>query len=99
MRAEYYIDLIIALETSDESRKKIVKQIRKQFEKDAKANTVFDETHVAKSLLQGAVDVTTVLANISSLISPANSLGKVMVGLISKGKTLIEGHNACSAEE
>lgn len=79
IRAEYYIELVVMLEDA-ESRKKVIKELKKSF----KEEDVFDERHIGESIIKGAVDITTIIANISTVISPENYLWKSFVDMIKK---------------
>lgn len=81
IRAEYYIALILNIE-DEKSCKRIVKELKKQFKKDNKKETAFDENNIGKSLIEGTVNITSIAANISSLISPANYLGASLIKLL-----------------
>ncbi len=83
IRAEYYIDLVIRLE-DEESREKVIREMRKFFRENDKED-VFDEKQLGKSLMNAALDITTLAANISSLISPVNTIGSALMGLLRKG--------------
>lgn len=83
IRAEYYIDLIVALE-SEESRKNIIKNLKDHFKENGKDDSTFDESNIGKSLIESALNVTTVAANLSSLISPENLIGKALISLLIK---------------
>ncbi|MCD8378961.1 MAG: hypothetical protein LUC95_01245 [Lachnospiraceae bacterium] len=82
IRAEYYIDLVIGLEEPD-SRKKVIRELKKFFRENDK-DEVFDENEIGKSIMNAALDVTTLAANLSSLLSPANAIGTALVGLLKK---------------
>ena len=83
LRVEYYIDLVVALE-SDSSRKKIIKEMKKQFKDEGKDDTLFDERNIGKSLMDATVNITTVAANIRGMLSPENLIGAALVKLLSK---------------
>ena len=83
IRAEYYIDLVVALEP-EQTRKKVIKVLKKQFSESGKDDTVLDEKNIGKSLLDSAVEITSIAANISSIISPANPLWPALCNLLSK---------------
>lgn len=74
MRVEYFLELCIMLESED-NRKHIIKELRKEFKKNQKENSVFDEKHIGKTILNGTINITTILANIASIISPENVVG------------------------
>lgn len=82
IRAEYYIDLVLAVEDKD-NRKKIIKELKKDFKKSGADDDAFDELEIGKSLIESAVNVTSIMANISGLISPGNYIGKALAALIS----------------
>ena len=79
IRAEYYIDLIISLE-EDASRKEIIKKIKDSCKKDV----LFDERNIGKTLIRAAVDVTTLAANLCSIISQENHIGIALMNLLTK---------------
>ncbi len=81
LRAEYYIDLIIALE-SEENRKAVIKSLKKLFKDSGKEDGVFQEKEIGKSLLKGTINITEVVANLSSIISPENIIGTALINLI-----------------
>lgn len=81
LRVEYYIDLVISLE-DDASRKKIIKELEKLFKNSEKENIKFDEKNIGKSLIDGAVNITTIIANISSMFSPGNIIAGSLIKLI-----------------
>lgn len=81
LRAEYYIDLIIALEP-EEKRKAIIKSLRKLFKKNGAEDNIFQEKEIGKSLLNAAINITDVAANLSSVISPENIIGTALLNLI-----------------
>ena len=56
--------------------------IKKDYKEQCKDDKPFDDKNIGKSLISGAVNVTAVLANISSLISPNNEIFKMLTGLI-----------------
>ncbi len=75
IRVEYYIDLIV-LNEDEETRKKIRKKIKKQFNTDNKEE--FDELNLGKSIIKNSVDVVSVINNISEMISPGNIIGNAV---------------------
>lgn len=83
LRAEYYIDLIISLETED-SRKIVIKSLKKQFKDSGKDEDAFDEKNIGKSLIDLSVNVTTIAANLTSIISPQNTVGVALLNLLTK---------------
>ena len=83
LRGEYYIDLIISLET-EESRKTIIKSLKKHFKDSGKDDEAFDEKNIGKSLIDLSVNVTTIAANLTSVISPQNTVGVALLNLLTK---------------
>lgn len=83
IRAEYYIDLVLAVE-DEGNRKKIIKELKKEFKKSGADDDAFKESEIGKSLIEGTVNVTSIMANISGMISPGNNIGKALASLIIK---------------
>ena len=83
IRAEYFIALVIKAEP-EKSRKQIVDFLKAQFKESSKTDRKFEEKNIGKSLIEGACNITTIAANISSLISQENYVGKAVLKLISK---------------
>ena len=72
IRQEYFLMIAVELEP-EENQKKIIKRIKKELHShnaDDKAfDKAFDKKRVANSIIDGTVNVTTILANISSLFT------------------------------
>lgn len=83
LRAEYYIDLILTLET-EKTRKKAIKELKKQFKADGKEDYAFDERYIGKSLIDIGVNITTIAANLSAVISPENYIGVALIKLLTR---------------
>ena len=83
LRAEYFVALIIASEP-ESNRKKIIKELKKQFDDTAKTERQFEERNIGKSLIDAACDITSIAANISSLLSPGNIIGDAVINLLLK---------------
>lgn len=81
IRVEYFIDLLISLET-EYKRNEIVTMIKSVFKEQTKSEKQFDDKNIGKTLIDGAVNVTTILANISTIISPANSIFGALSNLL-----------------
>lgn len=82
LRVEYYIDLIVSLE-SEVTRKKIIAELKKQIRAEGKDDKLFEDNNIGKSLLETTANITTVAANISSLVSPENLIGVALMKLLS----------------
>lgn len=81
LRAEYFIALVVASET-EKTRKQIIKFLKAQFRETNKNEKEFDEKDIGKTLINAACNVTSVAANISSLISPDNLIGRALMKLL-----------------
>ena len=81
LRAEYYIDLVVALEPKD-NREKIKKSLKKLFKDNGKEDDVFQDKKIGKSILNASVNIIDIVANLSSIISPTNVVGKALFELI-----------------
>lgn len=73
MRVEYFIDLIVSIEP-DKNRNEIIKEIKENYKKQTKSEKQFDERNIGKTIIDGAVNITTILADISTFISSGNVL-------------------------
>ncbi len=73
IRIEYFIELV-ALVSDEESKKKIIKSIKEQIKKTDKNESIFDEKNIGKSLIDLAVNGTSIIANISSAMSNGNPI-------------------------
>lgn len=81
IKAEYYIDLVLALEP-ESSRKAIIKEMKKSFAENNKNQTVFDEKNIGKTLVKGTVDLSTIVSSICSIVSPSNYIGVALLELL-----------------
>ena len=81
MRAEYFIELVVSLEP-EESRKKIIKNLKKQLHKSDKENAAFDSKNIGKTLINGGINLVDTAANLSTILSPGNCIGKALVDLL-----------------
>ena len=81
IRIEYFIDLMVALEP-EKDRKQLKKAIKKAYKEQVKDEKVFDEKNIGKSLIDGMIDVTTILANISNIVSGGDKICKALVKLV-----------------
>ena len=83
IRVEYYIELAIALENED-NRKEIIKRLKKFFKDNLKDDKLFDENNIGKSLLEIAVNVTDIMANVSGLTNSGSLLSAIAAKVIKK---------------
>lgn len=81
MSIEYFIELSIEIE-KPENRKKMIKQIKEELKNHQKTEKDFDDKSVGKSLFEAGVNVTTILANISTIASPENYLLKKLISFV-----------------
>lgn len=77
IRAEYYIALVISLEQGD-NRKTIINELKKQCGDDK----AFDERDIGKSLLDLAVNVTSVADKLAGMIS--GPIGVALIKLLTR---------------
>jgi len=73
--------LIVSLEP-EESRRRIIKRLKKQLKDEGKDNLVLDESNVGKVLLDSALNITTIVSNLSNFISPQNVVGVALLNLL-----------------
>lgn len=83
IRAEYYIDLILYLE-SEKSRKAIIKKLKNQFKDEGKEDGVFDDKNIGKTLIDSAVTMVSIVDTIQSIISPENCIAKALFALLTQ---------------
>ena len=57
--------------------------MKKQIKAEGKDNKLFEDNNIRKSLLETTANITTVAANISSLVSPENLIGVALMKLLS----------------
>ena len=81
LRAEYYIDLIVSLEP-EETRKEIIKFLKKFFKDNNKEDHIFKDKEIGVALVKAAVNISDIAANISSIISPGNVIGTALLKLL-----------------
>lgn len=81
IRVEYFIELMLELE-GEETRKKIIKELKEQFSSTNKEEHMFDEKHIGKSLIKGVVDISSIAAGITNVLSPSNLIGKALMSLL-----------------
>lgn len=85
LRAEYYIDLILSLE-DQKTRDKVIKELKKTLKDAGKDDSALDESDIGRSLITSAVNLTTIAASISGLLSSSNVVGSALIGLLTKNK-------------
>lgn len=86
LRVEYYIDLIISIE-SGKKEKDIIKKLKKDFKETNSDNNLLDEKNVGSVLMKigkAGFNIIEIINSISSLISPENVLWSALVKLIKK---------------
>lgn len=81
LRVEYFIDLIVALEP-EEKRKEIIKSLKKHFKDKGTEDNAFKDKEIGKSLVNAAINITEIAANLSSVISTKNVVGSALLNLI-----------------
>ena len=83
MRIEYYIEMLLSFE-EEKTRKEIITELKKQYKNDNKTDKVFDENDIAKSLIDGVVNITEIAANISTISNPSSIVLTGLKTLLSK---------------
>lgn len=81
MRAEYFVELSLLLET-EKKRKEVIKKIKEILEDPEKENAVFEEKNIGKTLISYATDISTVIKTISNVISPENIIFRALTSII-----------------
>lgn len=81
IRVEYFLELVISFE-DEKSKKQIIKELKKEFKKHIKDNSIFDEKHIGKTLKDCTIDVTSILANIHSLFASQNLVAQALILLL-----------------
>lgn len=84
IRVEYFIELVILVEGSVTSKNKIIKALKESIAESNKNESIFDEKNIGKSLLEAGVNITTIVANLTSIASGDNILAKSIAGLIQR---------------
>lgn len=74
LRVEFYLDLAVELDPESD-KKKIYKSLVKKVKKDSKNEIINIENDISiKNLVDAGVNVTTIAANLTSILSPQNYL-------------------------
>ena len=81
MRAEDFLALAIEIE-GEENRRKILKELKKQFKEHNKDAKKFDEKNIGKNILNLGESGLSIAANIFSIISPTNFIFSMLKGLV-----------------
>ena len=81
IRVEYFIALVVSDEPED-NRKKVIKTLKEQFKTANKSEDLFDERNIGKSLIDITCNITSIISNISSVLSPGNIIGDALKKLI-----------------
>ncbi|MBO4635870.1 MAG: hypothetical protein J5685_01870 [Clostridiales bacterium] len=84
MRVEFFLDLII--EIDDRGKDKIFKELKAKIRKDNKGEKIDLQPvkNSCKEIIRVVGDVTTVAANLTSIISPQNAIGCALLNVICK---------------
>jgi len=82
MRAEYFIDLIVAAEPEEADRKVIIKQLKKELKSQNKDEKKFNEANIGKFLIENSADITTIVANLATVVSAGNPLFTSLTSLL-----------------
>lgn len=68
IRIEYFIELMLLCE-KEKTRKQIIKQLKTDFKESNKDENTFDEKEIAKSLIESGLNLSSLLANITTILS------------------------------
>ena len=82
MRVEYYIALLEAVLGNEDSKRKIIENLKKKVEKDNQLEKKFDEKDIGRSLLNLGGDLTAIIEIIQCILLPETALGKAFSALI-----------------
>ncbi|MCD7724135.1 MAG: hypothetical protein LUI12_01040 [Clostridiales bacterium] len=83
LRIEYFIELAVAADDDDESRKKIVKELKKSFKAANADEAKFDEKHIGKSLLDMGANASEIIVNLPTVALMGNAILSELCKLIS----------------
>lgn len=83
MRIEYFIDVCLLFEDG-QSRKEVIKKIKKQCREEDKDIKLFSGDNIGKSLIKSSLNISQILANIATCFSPGNIIADALIKLISK---------------
>ncbi len=78
LRIEYFLELAVLVDDSDQAKKKIIKRIKKEIRQSEKHESDFDESNIGKSLLDIGVNVTGILSDLTSIASGNNTIAKAL---------------------
>ena len=81
MRVEYFIELAVDVEP-EKTKKEIIKGLKEEVKKQRKTGKEFDEKHIGKALIEGAIDATSLLVNLESLFMPENAIYTALTNLV-----------------
>ena len=81
IRAEYFIELVVSLEP-EESRKKIILNLKKHLQESNKENAAFDSPNIWKTLIDGNINLVDIVANVFTILSSDNRIGKALFELL-----------------
>lgn len=81
IRAEYFIELVVSLEP-EESRKKIIRNLKKHLQESDKENAAFDSPNIWKTLIDGNINLVDIVANVFTILSSDNRIGKALFELL-----------------
>ena len=81
IRIEYFIELAVLVHENEHTKKEIIKLLKKHIKDSNKNETVFDENNIGKSLLDAGVNITSIVANITTILGADNPIAKAVFGL------------------
>lgn len=81
IRIEYFIELAVLVNENEYTTKETIKLLKKHIKDSNKNETIFDENNIGKSLLDAGVNVTSIIANITTILGADNPIAKAVFGL------------------
>lgn len=81
IRIEYFIELAVLVNENEYTTKETIKLLKKHIKDSNKNETIFDENNIGKSLLDAGVNITSIIANITTILGADNPIAKAVFGL------------------
>lgn len=84
IRVEYYIDLVLSLDENCD-KKKILKELKKDFKDAEKENNKFDDKNIGHTLMQigkAGYEIVDIINSLSNLVNPGNIAWKALSSLV-----------------
>ena len=75
LRVEYYIELLMKVYGDNKTKRQLISELKKQLKEENKLESRFDDRQIGKTLLEMGVNITSIVANLSSVFSAETVLG------------------------